>query len=114
MKNLEEKRKNISYSLSYKKKKSEYLLRIGSCQNSKHLRIYQKRNGFEFEIKHIVGKSFKINNIDGNVIKPFFKKKIPELGMIRGGKKGCLIISFEVEFPDTLSHSQKEQIKDIF
>ena len=51
MKNLEEKRKNISYSLSYKKKKSEYLLRIGSCQNSKHLRIYQKRNGFEFEIK---------------------------------------------------------------
>lgn len=69
--------------------------------------------GFEFDIKHMVGKSFKINNMDGNVIKPFFKKKIPELGMIRGGKKGNLIISFEVEFPDSLSQSQKEQIKNI-
>jgi len=69
--------------------------------------------GFEFDIKHIAGKSFKINNIDGNVIKPFFKKNIPELGMIRGDKKGSLIISFEVEFPDSLTQSQKEQIKNI-
>ena len=69
--------------------------------------------GFEFDIKHISGKSFKINNIDGNVIKPFFKKNIPELGMIRGNKKGNLIICFNVKFPDTLSKSQKEQIKNI-
>ena len=51
VKNLEEKRKNISYSLSYGKKKGGYLLRIGSRQSSKHLRIYQKRNGLEFELE---------------------------------------------------------------
>jgi len=27
------------------------LLRIGSRQSSKHLRIYQKRNGLEFELE---------------------------------------------------------------
>ena len=51
VKNLEEKRKNISYSLSYGKKRGGYLLRIGSRQSSKHLRIYQKRNGLEFELE---------------------------------------------------------------
>ena len=51
VKNVEEKRKNISYSLSYQKKKGGYLLRIGSRQSSKHLRIYQKRNGLEFELE---------------------------------------------------------------
>ena len=45
VKNLEEKRKNISYSLSYQ------ILRIGSRQSSKHLRIYQKRDGLEFELE---------------------------------------------------------------
>ena len=70
--------------------------------------------GFEFDIKHISGKSFKINNVDGNVIKPFFRKNIPDLGMIRGGKKGNLVIDFDVEFPDTLTQKQKTQISDIF
>lgn len=51
VKNLEEKRKNISYSLSYGKKKGGYLLLIGSRQSSKYLRIYQKRNGLEFELE---------------------------------------------------------------
>lgn len=51
VKNLEEKRKGISYSLSYQKKNGGYMLRIGSRQSSKHLRIYQKRNGLEFELE---------------------------------------------------------------
>ena len=37
--------------MSYQKKKGGYLLRIGSRQSSKHLRIYQKRNGLEFELE---------------------------------------------------------------
>jgi hypothetical protein len=51
VKNLEEKRKNISYNLSYANKRGGYLLRIGSRQSSKHLRIYQKKNGLEFELE---------------------------------------------------------------
>ena len=79
----------------------------------KKLSLKEALTGFEFEIKHISGKSFKINNIDGNVVKPLFKKNIPELGMIRGNKKGNLIISFDIEFPETLSKTQKEEIKKI-
>jgi hypothetical protein len=51
VKNIEEKRKNISYSLSYGNKRGGYMLRIGSRQSSKHLRIYQKINGLEFELE---------------------------------------------------------------
>ena len=62
VKNLEEKRKGISYSLFYQKKNGGYMLRIGSRQSSKHLRIYQKRNGLEFEleIKKHETKSYKV------------------------------------------------------
>ena len=76
----------------------------------KKISLKESLIGFEFDIKHLSGKSFKINNVDGNVIKPFFKKNIPELGMVRGNKKGNLIISFIVEFPDTLTKKQKEEI----
>jgi hypothetical protein len=51
VKNIEEKRKNISDNLSYANKRGGYLLRIGSRQSSKHLRIYQKKNGLEFELE---------------------------------------------------------------
>jgi len=60
--NLEEKRKNISYSLSYQKRKGGYLLRIGSRQSSKHLRIYQKRNGLEFELEIKKQETKKLQN----------------------------------------------------
>jgi len=51
VKNLEEKRKNISHSLSYQNKNGGYILKIGSRQSSKYLRIYQKSNGLEFELE---------------------------------------------------------------
>ena len=51
VKNIQEKKKNISYSFSYGNRKRGYILRIGSRQSSKHLRIYQKINGLEFELE---------------------------------------------------------------
>ena len=72
--------------------------------------------GFNFEINHISGKSYKINNDNGTIIKPFYKKDIHGLGMIRERNdkkeiKGSLIITFDVEFPKELSIEQRENLK---
>ena len=92
---------------------------------SKKISLKQALLGFTFEIEHISGKSYKLNNTNGNIIKPFYKKTIPGLGMIRdrksvngmsmmeGEMKGSLIIAFEIEFPNNLSESQKKSLNEI-
>lgn len=90
---------------------------------SKKISLKQALLGFTFEIEHIGGKSYKLNNTNGNIIKPFYKKTIPGLGMIRDRKstngmtegeiKGSLIIAFEIEFPNNLTESQKKSIDEI-
>lgn len=62
VKNIQEKKKNISSSFSYGNRKGGYILRIGSCQSSKHLRIYQKINGLEFELEIKNQESFLFSN----------------------------------------------------
>tara|TARA_X000000368_G_C22764176_1_gene594181 strand:- start:297 stop:737 length:441 start_codon:yes stop_codon:yes gene_type:complete len=81
--------------------------------------------GFVFELEHLSGKSYKINNMNGTVIRPFYKKTISGLGMVRNRKtlsgqsmlegelKGSLIISFEVEFPKVLTDDQKKELEKI-
>ena len=71
--------------------------------------------GFAFEIQHLSGKKFSINNnTNPTVIKPNYKKVIPNLGMIRDGNHGSLIIEFEIEFPDAFTTEQIEKLKDVF
>ena len=45
------------------------------------------------------------------IIKPQFKKTIPNLGMMRENAQGSLIIEFDVEFPDSLTVEQIEVLK---
>jgi len=77
--------------------------------------------GFNFEIEHISGKSYRINNNNGTIIKPQYKKHLDGLGMIRERKsqdgireiKGSLIILFDVEYPKELTNEQRERLKEI-
>ena len=78
--------------------------------------------GFKFEIEHLSGKSYVINNDNGTIIKPNYKKDIQGLGMIRERmlknnqkelRKGSLIICFNVEFPKELSDEQRKKLNDI-
>jgi DnaJ-class molecular chaperone len=92
---------------------------------NKKISLKQALLGFTFEIEHICGKSYKLNNTNGNIIKPFFSKTISGLGMIRdrksvngmsmmeGEMKGSLIISFEIEFPRNLTEEQKKKLNEI-
>lgn len=68
--------------------------------------------GFTFDMEYLDERTFKIDNHNGNVISPGFKKLIPGLGMTRDGHKGNLIIEFTVIFPDKLTPEQIDNIKD--
>jgi DnaJ family protein A protein 2 len=70
--------------------------------------------GFEFDIKHISGKtlSFK-NNVNPFIIKPGFRKVIPEFGMKRDNGTGNLVIEFDIVFPDQLSADQIKSVSEI-
>ena len=59
--------------------------------------------GFEFEIKHISGKSLNFKNVVNHaIIQPGYKKLIPDFGMKRESHTGNLIIDFDVAFPEQL------------
>lgn len=70
--------------------------------------------GFEFEMKHINGKSINFKNLaNPTIIKPGFKKVIPDFGMKRETHVGNLIIDFDVIFPDELSIDKMKAIAEI-
>jgi len=70
--------------------------------------------GFSFNLKHINGKEMMFNNNAKNtVVKPNFKKVIPNLGMKREQTIGDLVIIFDIVFPDFLESSQIDALKDI-
>jgi DnaJ family protein A protein 2 len=70
--------------------------------------------GFTFELHHINGKTLNVNNnTNPTIIKPNFKKIIPNLGMKKESKTGNLIIHFDVEFPDSLNQEQIQALKNI-
>jgi len=59
--------------------------------------------GFEFEIKHINGKSLNFKNVlNHTIIQPGYKKMIPDFGMKRENHTGNLVIDFDVAFPEQL------------
>ena len=80
---------------------------------TKDLSLKDALCGFSFEINHINGKSFTINNKKGNVISPNFKKIIPELGMQRGDHVGNLIVNFNILFPQQVDIDIVEQLEKL-
>jgi DnaJ-class molecular chaperone len=70
--------------------------------------------GFSFEIIHLNGKKLCLNNNSNpTVIKPNFKKVVPNLGIFREDSVGNMIIDFEIEFPDSLTKEQVETLINI-
>jgi DnaJ-class molecular chaperone len=70
--------------------------------------------GFFFELNHINGKSYTLNNNKGSIIPPEYKKVYPEMGLKRGQHKGNLIIHFHIDFPTVLTSEQIDKLSDIF
>jgi DnaJ-class molecular chaperone len=73
--------------------------------------------GFKFELKHISGKKYSINNYDGKVIYDGYMKVVKNLGFHFDSnnvtKNGNLLIMFEVDKPEKLSKEIREQLDKI-
>jgi len=69
--------------------------------------------GFSFDINHISGKKFRINNGNGSVVGVNYQKVVPGLGMKRDQHSGNLVIVFNIKFPKKLSDKQVEKLKEI-
>tara|TARA_B110000858_G_C17807305_1_gene478770 strand:- start:5227 stop:6147 length:921 start_codon:yes stop_codon:yes gene_type:complete len=75
--------------------------------------------GFTFELKHLSGKTYVINNSDGKIIQPGYKKVIPNMGMIRTRAhpapplKGRLVILFEICFPQNITEENRLKLKEL-
>ena len=85
----------------------------------KTLTLKEALTGFSFDIKHVSGKSYTINNSNGKIIVPGYHKSIAHMGMRRelphpaSPLLGDLIIVFDVEFPTTLTDDQRDKLKDL-
>ena len=55
----------------------------------------------------------KINNAVGNVVSPYYKKIMHDMGMKRDGQTGNLIIEFNIIFPSSLSESVIQDLNRI-
>jgi DnaJ-class molecular chaperone len=69
--------------------------------------------GFSFDMKYLDGKTFKINNGNGNVIGFNYKKVLPDMGMKRDNHSGNIIINFNVVFPEKLTQEQIDSLLTI-
>lgn len=73
--------------------------------------------GFKFDIKHISGKKYCINNFDGKVIKEGYMKIVPKLGFFsesRGRKtEGNLLVVFSVDYPDKLEKEIRDKLAEV-
>jgi DnaJ-class molecular chaperone len=75
----------------------------------KKISLKESLCGFLFEFDYLNGKKMILNHLNHtSVIKPGYKKVIPELGISRDKSVGNLVVEFEIEFPNELS---EEQIK---
>ena len=76
----------------------------------KRISLKEALCGFSFEIKHLNGKSYTLNNNPGNIIPPEYKKILPNMGLSRETHQGNLIITFHVVFPEKLTNEQIEKL----
>jgi DnaJ family protein B protein 4 len=81
---------------------------------NKKISLKEALCGFSFEMLHLNGKRLCLNNqTNPTVIKPTYKKIVPNMGMVRDNSVGNMIIDFEIEFPDTLTLEQIESLNNI-
>lgn len=69
--------------------------------------------GCNFQINHISGKVFNFSNNQGNIISPSFTKVINNYGFVRDDHTGSFVISFNINFPKSLSENQIFELNKI-
>lgn len=84
----------------------------------KNISLKESLIGFKFDLVHLSGKTYCINNYNGKIITPQYTKVIKNMGMRRTKPHpappivGNLLIVFDVEFPTDLTKDQKKTISE--
>ena len=79
----------------------------------KEISLKEALCGFSFELDHLSGKKYRINNGNGTVIGTNYQKVVPGLGLKRNGHSGNLIIIFNIKFPEKISLQQVDALNKI-
>ena len=79
----------------------------------KEISLKEALCGFSFELDHISGKKYRINNGNGTVIGTNYQKVVPGLGLKRNGHSGNLVIIFNIKFPEKISLQQVDALNKI-
>lgn len=69
--------------------------------------------GFVFDLNYLDGRIFKITNNPGNIVSSNYSKVINGFGMKRDEHVGNMVINFNVKFPETLTETQIEALRNI-
>ena len=79
----------------------------------KNITLKEALCGITFELKHLNTKVYNVTNEEGNIITPNYKKYIENMGFNREGKCGCLIIEFNIVFPEKITKPTIEKLQKI-
>jgi DnaJ-class molecular chaperone len=80
----------------------------------KTLSLKESLCGFNFEIQHLNGRTYKINNELGTIIQRGDRKIINGLGFKRGEHVGQLIIEFTIDIDHKLNKEMVDELRDLF
>jgi DnaJ-class molecular chaperone len=86
---------------------------------NKEITLKEALVGFTFDVKHLSGKTYTINNNNGKIITRQYTKMIPHMGMRRERRHpapvmiGNLIITFDIKFPTNLTDQQRIGLSEI-
>lgn len=95
---------HVSNDTEFKRNKNDLFYK-------KTITLKESLCGFKFKLEHLNGNQLGLNvNI---VIFTGAKQVFKNLGMVREGITGNLILDFEVKFPESLTPEQKEAISNI-
>ncbi len=101
------------------KNTSEFTRKGVNLIYKKQITLKEALTGFKFDLKHLSGKTYTINNQGGRIIKTGFNKVVRHMGMRRERRHpappvvGDLIIVFDIVFPDSLTEEQIAKLKEI-
>jgi DnaJ family protein A protein 2 len=86
---------------------------------TKNITLKEALVGFQFDFKHLSGKTYTINNKPGKVVTPDFVKEVANMGMKRTRPHpasplvGNLLICFNIKYPTTITEEQCKQLAEI-
>lgn len=78
----------------------------------KQITLKESLCGFNFEFFLLNGKRLRVNT-QNTITKHGYVKELQAYGMNRNGEKGNLFLAFEIEYPESLTETQKQALESI-